>query len=125
MASSNNTVILLKYSNANGTPTSLNTAEPAYSNVSNKLWIGDGTDVVAIGGKYYTDQVDGATSSNTANKIVKRDSSGNISANVITANTIVANITGTITGQAASAVIANTANALTTARNITDRKSVV
>lgn len=40
----------------------------------------------AIGGKFYTDAVDGATASNTANKIVKRDASGNFSAGIITAN---------------------------------------
>jgi len=42
--------------------------------------------VHAVGGKFYTDAVDGATSNNTANKIVKRDSSGNFSAGTITAN---------------------------------------
>jgi len=71
-----------------------------------------------IGGKYYTDLVDNATNSNTASTIVKRDASGNFSANVITANEFVGNITGTIEGEAASAVIANTANALTTGRYI-------
>ena len=40
----------------------------------------------SIGGKYYTDEVDGATSSNTASKIVKRDASGNFAAGTITAN---------------------------------------
>ena len=81
-----NTVIQLKYSNVTGTPPSLNLAEPAYSNVSNKLWIDDGTGVVAIGGKYYTTTIDAATSANTANTIVRRDTSGNFSANNITAN---------------------------------------
>ena len=81
-----NTVIQLKYSNVTGTPPSLNLAEPAYSNVSNKLWIDDGTGVVAIGGKYYTNIVDAATSANTANTIVRRDTSGNFSATTVTAN---------------------------------------
>lgn len=81
-----NTVIQLKYSNVTGTPPSLNLAEPAYSNVSNKLWIDDGTGVVAIGGKYYTTTIDAATSANTANTIVRRDTSGNFSANNVTAN---------------------------------------
>ena len=40
----------------------------------------------AIGGKYYTDIVDAATSNNTANRLVKRDASGNFSAGIITAN---------------------------------------
>jgi hypothetical protein len=81
-----NTVIQLKYSNVTGTPPSLNLAEPAYSNVSNKLWIDDGTGVVAIGGKYYTDTIDAATNSNTGNTIVRRDIDGSFSANNVTAN---------------------------------------
>ena len=40
-----------------------------------------------VGGKYYTDIVDGATANNTAGNLVKRDGSGNFSANTITANT--------------------------------------
>lgn len=82
------TTIQIKYSNSNAAPISLNTAEPAYSNVSNKLWIGDGTDVVAIGGKYYTDIIDAATYANTANTLVKRGEDGDISVSDITANTI-------------------------------------
>ena len=57
-----NTVIQLKWSETTATPASLNVAEPAYSNNSNKLFIGlAGNQVVAIGGKYYTDIVDAAT----------------------------------------------------------------
>ena len=67
-----------------------------------------------VGGKYYTDIVDGATANNTAGNLVKRDGSGNFTANTITAATF----TGNISGSAASATIANTANALTTARDI-------
>jgi len=63
-----------------------------------------------VGGKYYTDIVDAATSNNTAGKLVKRDSSGDFRAG---------NITAALYGQANSAVIANTANTLTTARTIT------
>jgi hypothetical protein len=82
-----NTVIQLKYSDVTNTPLTLNTAEPAYSNSSNKLFIGqsDGS-VVAIGGKYYTGLVDAATSANTASAIVKRDADGNFTAATITAN---------------------------------------
>ena len=81
-----NTVIQLKFSEATATPASLNVAEPAYSNNSNKLFIGlAGNQVVAIGGKYYTDLVDAATASNTASAIVKRDASGNFTAGTITA----------------------------------------
>lgn len=81
-----NTVIQLKYSNVTGTPPLLNIAEPAYSNVSNKLWINDGVNIVPIGGRHYTYIIDSATSSNTANTLVLRDLSQNFSANTITAN---------------------------------------
>ena len=82
-----NTVIQLKYSDVTSAPATLATAEVAYSNNSNKLYIGqsDGS-VVAIGGKYYTGLVDAATSANTASAIVKRDSNGNFAAGTITAN---------------------------------------
>lgn len=72
-----------------------------------------------VGGKYYTDIVDGATDAATANKLVKRDANGSFSANNITATTINGTVVGALAGEAASAVIANTANALTTARKIT------
>ena len=72
-----NTVIQLKWSEVTATPPSLNVAEPAYSNTSNKLFIGlSGNQVIAIGGKYYTDIIDAATNSNTASAIVKRDANG-------------------------------------------------
>jgi len=50
-----------------------------------------------IGGKYYTDIIDGATNANTANKLVKRDGSGNIAAGTITFGSI---SDGTITATA-------------------------
>jgi hypothetical protein len=77
------TVIQLKYSNQTGVPPTLNVAEPAYSNVTNTLWIDDGTGVVPIGGKAYTDKINAATDANTANTLVKRDNDGNFSANVM------------------------------------------
>jgi hypothetical protein len=82
-----NTVIQLKYSDITNTPVSLNTAEPAYSNTSNKLFIGlsNGT-VVAVGGSYYTGLVDAATSANTVSTIVKRDASGIFSATAVRAD---------------------------------------
>jgi hypothetical protein len=89
-----NTVIQLKYSNVTSVPPTLNVAEPAYSNVSNKLWIDDGTGVVAIGGKYYTDIIDAATSADTANTLVLRNAVGSASFNVITANSFSGNIVG-------------------------------
>ena len=82
-----NTVIQLKYSEITATPTSLNVAEPAYSNSSGKLYIGNSANTpVLIGGKYYVDRVDEATSANTANVIVKRDSAGSFSATVVKAD---------------------------------------
>ena len=99
-----NTVIQLKYSEGTATPTSLNVAEPAYSNSSNKLFIGlSGNQVVAIGGKYYTDIVDAATDANTVSTIVKRDVSGMFSATAVKAS---------LFGNA------NTASIWATARNI-------
>jgi hypothetical protein len=82
-----NTVIQLKWSEVTSTPASLNVAEPAYSNTSGKLFIGQaGNQVIAVGGKYYTDIVDAATNLNTVSTLVKRDGSGNFSAGTITAN---------------------------------------
>jgi hypothetical protein len=89
-----NTVIQLKYSNVTSVPPTLNVAEPAYSNVSNKLFIDDGTGVVAIGGKYYTDIIDAATSADTANTLVLRDATGNASFNSVIANSFSGNIVG-------------------------------
>ena len=79
-----NTVIQLKFSEVTATPTTLNVAEPAYSNTSGKLFVG-GTNLapILIGGKYYVDRVDEATSANTANVIVKRASDGGFSASYV------------------------------------------
>lgn len=99
-----NTVIQLKWSEVTTTPTTLNVAEPAYSNVSNKLFIGlSDNSVVAVGGKYYTDLVDAATSSNTVLSLVKRDASGGFNATYV---------------RAAFFGNANTASKWETARNI-------
>lgn len=82
-----NTVIQLKWSEVTATPPSLNVAEPAYSNNSNKLFIGlSDNSVIAIGGKYYTDIVDAATSANTGSAIVKRGSDGGFSATYVKAS---------------------------------------
>jgi len=52
-----NTVIQLKWSDVTSAPTTLNVGEPAYSNTSHKLFIGDTAgNVLTIGGKYFTDQ---------------------------------------------------------------------
>ncbi len=99
-----NTVIQLKWSEVTSTPVSLNVAEPAYSNTSGKLFIGQaGNQVIAIGGKYYTDIVDAATDANTSSTLVKRDASGIFSATAV---------------RAALYGNANTATQLQTARTI-------
>lgn len=98
-----NTVIQLKYSNVTGQPPTLNVAEPAYSSVTGVLWIDDGTGVVPIGGKSYTDKIDAATSAATGNTLVKRDLTGNASFNYLFANNISGNITGQLVGNANSA----------------------
>jgi len=67
---------------------------------------GGGEVIHTIGGKYYTSKVDAATSANTISTIVSRDALGNFSANTITANSFIGNIT------------AAQANKLTTARYI-------
>ena len=52
-----NTVIQLKWSDVTSAPTSLNVGEAAYSNTSQKLFIGDtSNNVLTIGGKFYVDQ---------------------------------------------------------------------
>ena len=87
--------ILIKRSTSTATPTALSNGELAYSSSSNKLFVGrpggSTGDIDAIGGKYYTDIVDGAASANTVNKLVLRDASGNFSAGTITAT-----LTGTV-----------------------------
>jgi hypothetical protein len=90
-----NTVIQLKWSEITQTPLALNVAEPAYSNATNKLFIGlAGNEVVAIGGKYYTDKVDEASALDSQTTLVVRDSLGSFNANVVYANSIVSNIIG-------------------------------
>ena len=81
-----NTVIQLKWSEVTAAPTTLNVAEPAFSNASGKLYIGgaDKTPIL-IGGKYYVDLIDAATSANVSNTIVKRDTDGAFSASVVKA----------------------------------------
>lgn len=53
-----NTVIQIKRSSSSAVPATLNAAEPAYSYVSNKLFLGDasGTGIIAIGGQFFVDQ---------------------------------------------------------------------
>lgn len=92
-------VIKIKRSEVSGNPAVLGAGELAYSaladngsNGGDRLYIGMGTETagnavnhVVIGGKYFTDQITAATSANTASTIVRRDASGNFTANTITA----------------------------------------
>jgi hypothetical protein len=99
-----NTVIQLKYSEVTSTPPSLNTSEPAYSNTSGKLFIGDSNGTpIAIGGEYYTNIIDSASSSATPSTLVLRDTNGSV-----TANQFIGDLAGS----------ANSADQLTTARDI-------
>ena len=114
-------IVRIKRSSTSGNPTTLAAGELAYSgltdngsNGGDRLYVGFGTETAGnaanhfvIGGKYFTDIIDGATNANTANKLVKRDGSGDFSAGTITAN---------LTGNASTA---STAAAWTTGRTIT------
>lgn len=107
-------IIKIKRSTTTTVPSSLQNGELAYSAVSgqpHKLFIGrpGGTtgDVDAIGGRYYTQIIENATSLNTASTLVLRDASGNFTAGTITATSFVGAVTGN----------ASTATALETARN--------
>ena len=53
-----NTLIQIKSSTSNVAPTTLNVAEPAYSYVSNTLFIGTtgSNGAIAVGGQFYLDQ---------------------------------------------------------------------
>ena len=91
--------IQIKRSTTTATPTSLANGELAYSADSGKLFIGNpggaAGDVYAVGGKFFTDIIAGATASSTADKLVLRDGSGNFAAGTITAN-----LTGNVSGNA-------------------------
>lgn len=102
-------LIRIKRSSVAGNPTTLAAGELAYSalpdngsNGGERLYIGIGTETngnaanhYVIGGKYFTDSIDAATSANTASTIVKRDSNGDFSAGTITATRFSGAIDGT------------------------------
>ena len=93
--------IQIKRSTSTASPSTLSNGELAYSADSNKLFIGRpggaAGDIDAIGGKFYTDIITGATAANTASKLVLRDGSGNFAAGTIT-GTFSGNLTGNVTG---------------------------
>lgn len=110
-------IIRIKRSSVSGNPNTLAAGELAYSALPNngsnggdRLYIGIGTETsgnaanhFVIGGKYFTDMLDAATSSATANTLVLRDASGNITVN---------SITGDIVGNASTATTWETARNL-------------
>ena len=84
-----NTIIQIKRSTSTAAPGSLAYGELAYSFQSGKVFIGDNSgNAIAIGGNSYNQIVDAATSSNTINTLVKRDSSGGFSATTINAELV-------------------------------------
>lgn len=102
-------LIRIKRSSVAGNPTTLAAGELAYSALPNngsnggdRLYIGIGTETngnaanhYVVGGKYFTDSIDAATSANTASTIIKRDASGDFAAGTITATRFSGAIDGT------------------------------
>lgn len=105
-----NTNILIKRSSSTSKPSSLAAGELGYSYLSNTLFLGTaaGNGVINVGGVYYTQAIDNATSDSTPNTLVRRDATGNASFNFVT---VTGAIQGTIDG------IANSALRLTNPRN--------
>lgn len=116
-----NTVIQIKRSTITSAPSagSLSSAEPAYSYLSGKLFIGNaaGDDVVAIGGKYYIDVLSAVYNNANANSAIltlafDKANTANYYASLVDANTIAAFLAAnTANVRAVSAyTFANTAN---------------
>ena len=102
-----NTLIQIKFSDSNAAPTLLNVAEPAYSYVSNTLFIGttDDAGAIIIGGKAYVDKTNSAfDKANSANVLAQAGFDKANSANVLAqagfdkANTKLDSAGGSITG---------------------------
>lgn len=103
-------IIRIKRSSVAGNPATLAAGELAYSaladngsNGGDRLYVGIGTETngnaanhFVIGGKYFTDKVDAATSANTASTLVQRDTNGNFAAGTVTAD-ITFNTSQTVT----------------------------
>jgi hypothetical protein len=71
------TLVQIKRSTSNVSPTTLNEGELAYSYVSNVIFIGDTANgVMNIGGQYYTDLIDNASAANGASNFVRRYANG-------------------------------------------------
>ena len=73
-------IIRIKRSGSSGAPSpGLAAGELAYSFVSNTLFIGDQYgDIITIGGDYYTNIIDNATTDDIPNTLVLRDDNGTI-----------------------------------------------
>jgi hypothetical protein len=100
-----NSSIQIRRSTTTGVPAggTLKAGEIAYSFTSNTLFLGTsgGNAVVNIGGSYYTSTIDAATNNATGGTLAKRDATGNISFNYITANGItISNLTANSTSYA-------------------------
>jgi hypothetical protein len=81
-----NTLIQIKFSDANAAPTLLNVAEPAYSYVSNTLFIGTANNdgAIIIGGSAYVDKTNSAfDKANSANVLAQAGFDKANSANVL------------------------------------------
>ena len=87
---SSNTLIYIKRSEANNTPGALHAGELAYSYASNTLFIGantaTGPGYLEIGGQFYTNIINNATSANTPDTLVLRDGNGDFAAGNVTAH---------------------------------------
>ena len=82
-----NTIIQIKRSELNASPNTLKYGELAYSFNSGQLFIGNSSNsAISIGGNSYNEIINAATALNAVNTLVKRDSSGNFAAGVITAS---------------------------------------
>lgn len=111
-----NTVIQFRRSAATSAPTAgtLAAGQPAYSFVSDKLFLGNvaGSGVDTIGGKYYTGIVDGATSANSANNLVKRNDNGDFAGRVVTVTSLIGAVTGSANTLNPGRYIATTGDAV-------------
>lgn len=112
-------ILRIKRSELSGNPAVLGAGELAYSALPNnganggdRLYIGTGTESggnavnhVVIGGKYFTDMIDAATATGTANTLVKRNSQGAAYLDII--GNVLGNISGDITGDVTGDVTGN------------------
>ena len=92
-----NTLIQIKRSTSTALPPSLSSAEPAYSYLSNTIFIGtaDGSGVIPIGGYSYVNKINAAFDhSNTTNTITiaafNKANSANYYTYLVDANTVAA-----------------------------------